>query len=776
MAGRRDVYDQALRQGNSAAWDQKWEHALAAYRRALEEFPGDASALEHLALAHVQLGQLDQALEMYRQSASADPTNPIPQEKIAEILERRGQSADAVRGYLASADLYLGRHEADKAIDDWVAASRLAPDNLLARSRLALGTERTGRVRQAVTEYLALAAILQKSGQNEKAGQAIEQGLRLAPGNTELLRAKAALQTSEVLAIPPPIRPRGTAPLVAPQAAVPPGPKEKESEVPATNPFELAQHTAITLIAELLFEAGQLTPAQPRAGLEDYDTGNNPSTSRDEMLPYLAQAVDAFSRGMAKETQTALERAIRVGCDHPAVHFALGAMLLGARDARGAVPSLQRAVDHPALSTGAHFGLGRAYRQLEQPYPSALHFLSALQQADLTTVPEEMRETLQRQYETFLEVDEPSQSASQWLESAQRVESLLSGAEWESRLRLARAQLDAESEGHGLLPLASMLAMGRPQALIEAMAYVDAALRRDLLKTAMEQALLALDQGPTYLPLHVRIAEIELREGRQEASISKLRVVARTYRIRGDKAQAARVLERILQLSPMDTGSRTELIELALAQDDVRTALSQYLDLGEIYSQLAEQDKARKAYETALTLIRPGGPDASWEIQLLYRLGDHYLQRLDWRSALQAYTRLMELDSSDERAASQVIGLLLKLRKPTEAQAVLDHLAQEWSRQGRQEQLLYWFEELVRLNPQDPTVRKKLAEGYQQRGRMPEAIAQLDALGEILIDSGRTPEAIQVVRAILALNAPGADGYRRLLQQLESGSAGTTRG
>jgi tetratricopeptide (TPR) repeat protein len=292
----------------------------------------------------------------------------------------------------------------------------------------------------------------------------------------------------------------------------------------------------------------------------------------------------------------------------------------------------------------------------------------------------------------------------------------------------------------------------------------------------MEQALLALDQGPTYLPLHVRIAEIQLREGRQEASISKLRVVARTYRIRGDKAQAARVLERILQLSPMDTGSRTELIELALAQDDVRTALSQYLDLGEIYSQLAEQDKARKAYETALTLIRPGGPDASWEIQLLYRLGDHYLQRLDWRSALQAYTRLMELDSSDERAASQVIGLLLKLRKPTEAQAVLDHLAQEWSRQGRQEQLLYWFEELVRLNPQDPTVRKKLAEGYQQRGRIPEAIAQLDALGEILIDSGKTPEAIQVVRAILALNAPGADGYRRLLQQLQSGSTGTTRG
>ena len=121
MPGRREVYEQALRQGNSAAWDQKWEHAIAAYRRALEEFPGDATALEHLGLAYVQNGQLDLALTAYQQAATADPSNPIPQEKMSEILERKGRAPEAIRGYMAAAELYLGRHEGDKAMDDWLA-------------------------------------------------------------------------------------------------------------------------------------------------------------------------------------------------------------------------------------------------------------------------------------------------------------------------------------------------------------------------------------------------------------------------------------------------------------------------------------------------------------------------------------------------------------------------------------------------------------------------------------------------------------------------------
>ena len=448
MPGRREVYDQALRQGNSAAWDQKWEHAIAAYRRALEEFPGDATALEHLGLAYVQNGQLDLALTAYQQAATADPSNPIPQEKMSEILERKGRAPEAIRGYMAAAELYLGRHEGDKAMDDWLAAARLAPENLLARSRLALSFERTGRTLHALTEYLALAAILQKNNQRDKALQAVDQAIRLQPANQQVARARAALQAGETLAVPPPLRLRGTAPLVPPKPAPAPAPigepGPKPEEEPPANAFEDAQLQALAILANLTFESTREPAAARRAGLEEFDRDATADEggSHDEVLVQLAKAIDAFARGSQQEACGALERSIRAGCDYPAAHFMLGALRLALGEPARAVPALERAVDSPELGMGAHYGLGFALGRLNQSFKAVGHYLAALRIADMRTVAAEQRDALQRQYETFFEVDEKSQDAAKWQESCERIESLMSGVDWESRLRLARAQLD----------------------------------------------------------------------------------------------------------------------------------------------------------------------------------------------------------------------------------------------------------------------------------------------------------------------------------------------
>jgi tetratricopeptide (TPR) repeat protein len=778
MPGRREVYDQALRQGNSAAWDQKWEHAIAAYRRALEEFPGDGTALEHLGLAYVQNGQLDLALTSYQQASTADPSNPIPQEKIAEILERKGRSSEAVRGYIAAAELYLGRHEGEKAIDDWLAAARLAPENLLARSRLALALERTGRTLHAITEFLALAAILQKNKQRDKALQAIDQAIRLQPANQEVGRARAALQAGEALAVPPPLRLRGTAPLVPSKPAAAPAPSEeagrKPEEEPPANPFEAAQLQALAILANLTFESSREPVVVRRAGLEEFDRepAGQESTSHNEVLVQLAKAIDSYARGSQQEACGSLERAIRAGCDYPAAHFMLGALRLALGEPARAVPTLERAVDSPELGMGAHYGLGFALCRLNQSYKAIGHYLAALRMADLRTVAAEQRDSLQRQYETFFEVDEKSQDAAKWQESCERIESLMSGVDWESRLRLARAQLDSQSDGQGVVPLAAMLSLGRPQELIEAMAHVESALRRGFMRTAMEEAMFALSHGPSYLPLHQRIAEIQLREGMQDAALQKLRVIARTYVVRGEKPEAGRVLERILQLNPMDIAARLELIKLLTSQGDLRGALSQSLDLGETYSQLADQENARQCYEGALQLARENRVDPSWQIQLLYRLGDLHLQRLDWRSALVSFSQLHQLDPSDERASTQVVELLLRLRRTAEAQSTLDSIVAEWNSQGRAEQVVTWLEELVRLRAETPMLRQKLAEIYLQRGRITEAVAQMDALGEIHLDAGHTKEAIAVVRAIVGLNPPGVEEYRTLLKKLEGAGGG----
>ena len=45
MAGREDIYQKAMSEGHSAAWDQQWDQAAVAYQKALAEFPDHAFSL-----------------------------------------------------------------------------------------------------------------------------------------------------------------------------------------------------------------------------------------------------------------------------------------------------------------------------------------------------------------------------------------------------------------------------------------------------------------------------------------------------------------------------------------------------------------------------------------------------------------------------------------------------------------------------------------------------------------------------------------------------------
>jgi tetratricopeptide (TPR) repeat protein len=776
MPGHREVYEQALRQGNSAAWDQKWEQAITAYQRALTEFPGDPVAMDHLGLAFMQSGQLDQASSVYQEAIRADPHNPIPHEKIAEILERGGRVVESVQLRLSAAELFLASREADKAIDNWLAAARLVPENMVARSRLALAFERTGQVKQAVTEYLALAAIMQRARQPEKSMQAVEQGMKILPDSPELARARAALKSGKMLAIPPPYKPGMTGMLVPPSGMTPepaaPAPRQSANLEPkSANPQDAAQKKAMAVLAEKLFEADKDTFDHRRVSIDQFQRGEEKTdSSHADQNRYLALAIDAYSRQQHQEAMQYLDRAFHVGFEHPAASFLFGTLQLAEGLLEPAILSLQKAVEHPDLSMGSHYILGRAYRDSGKPYQSAIHFLSALRQADMNTLPEDQRDALQRTYEAFLEVPESEQEPDQWNQTGERIESLLTSPDWESRLRLARAQLDAQSDSPGTSPLAEMLSLGKPQALIEAMGYLDAAVQRGMWRTAMEQAMLALDHGPTYLPLHLRITEIQLKEDKQTEALAKLALIARTYRIRGETLQSAKTYERILQINPMDVNSRTELITLQVQQGDIRSALSFYLDLADVYTQMADLEGARQTYESALMLAVRNNADKSWQIQLLYRLGDLYMQRLDYRAALQTFQRLQQLDPTDEKAGTQLVDMMMRLGKTSDAQNLIDSVIREWTRLGRQDQVLAWLEELVRVRPEEALLRRKLAETYQQRGRIAEAIGQLDALGDAQIEAGNIPEAILTVRSILSLRPPNAEGYQDLLQKLESGS------
>ena len=84
MPGSEDVFQKAMNQGHSHAWDQEWGKAVVSYRKALEVIPDHPKALSSLGLALLQSQQYDEALQIYKRVAEFTPTDPVPFERIAQ--------------------------------------------------------------------------------------------------------------------------------------------------------------------------------------------------------------------------------------------------------------------------------------------------------------------------------------------------------------------------------------------------------------------------------------------------------------------------------------------------------------------------------------------------------------------------------------------------------------------------------------------------------------------------------------------------------------------
>src|SRR5215510_8566738 len=111
MPGREDIFLKAMNDGHSAAWDQEWDKAIAAYRRALQESPDHPKALNSLGLALYQVGKIEEALQIYVNVARISKDDPVPMEKVAQISERTGDLKTAMDAAMRAGDLFLQQRD-----------------------------------------------------------------------------------------------------------------------------------------------------------------------------------------------------------------------------------------------------------------------------------------------------------------------------------------------------------------------------------------------------------------------------------------------------------------------------------------------------------------------------------------------------------------------------------------------------------------------------------------------------------------------------------------
>jgi tetratricopeptide (TPR) repeat protein len=153
-------------------------------------------------------------------------------------------------------------------------------------------------------------------------------------------------------------------------------------------------------------------------------------------------------------------------------------------------------------------------------------------------------------------------------------------------------------------------------------------------------------------------------------------------------------------------------------------------------------------------------------VQILHKIGDISMQRVDWRKATAAYERIKALSPDDEQVRTYLFDLYQKQGQTKKALAELEELVEYYEAKKQSQKALNILKDAIQLRPQEMTLKALLARVYVQQGMKSEAVAELDALGEMQLEAGLRDEAVQTVQQIIALEPANVEAYRQLLDHI----------
>ncbi len=539
------------------------------------------------------------------------------------------------------------------------------------------------------------------------------------------------------------------------------------------DPIAEARKHAISRLAEILFDLSEeigSTSIPSKRGMQAIVQGSgqtdNQQSERSKIMQHISLAVDAQTQERREQAAEELEMALAAGFTEPSLYFDLGLLRSKTERLESALRHLQIAVKHKDYGIGSRLLMAQILHKLGRIPESAVEYLEALKLADSEVVPPEQSAEIRQLYEPLIEAQSQQTEPVKLEQICNNIDVLLMRPNWRAEILQAREQLPKFDDG--ILPLAEILIQAQSGQVIDAVGKVRKLARAGHLRSAMDEAFDSFTFAPTYLPLHTLVGDLLIQEGRSQDAITKYGVVAQAYSVRGEAAQAISLLRRIVQIAPMDLSARSNLIDQLAARGLVDEAIGEYLDLADIYYRLAELDMARKTYTTALRLAQQGGGNREWSVKLLQRMADIDMQHLDWRQAVRVFEQLRTLEPDDFSVRKNLIELNLRLSQSPQARAELENFLTHLEDTGRRSEIIAFLEDLVEENPKATLLQRTLAEEYRLANRVPEAVAQLDVLGEEMLNTGDKEGAAQIIEAIIAMNPPNQAKYRTLLTKIQA--------
>ncbi|MCA9979566.1 MAG: tetratricopeptide repeat protein, partial [Anaerolineales bacterium] len=515
-------YKEAGHKGRSLIWEQRWEDAVRAFQIAISGLPNEPDLYDGLATAYRGLNELDKALENYQMAARLSKGEAIYMEQVADVQEQLGQHKSAAQTYMVLGEMKLRDRRLDEAVDRWLMAASLDPGLLKVHQRLAAVYARQKQIEQAVNEYMTVARLLEKQNDPGRALEACQSALKLDSRNPDVRTAIELLQHGERAfadeqEIADAVRPRRLETLLG---------EEKPKRRIITTAVE-AQRLARERLAEEIFA----------------DTGLGDEMARMQRMTLISQALDYQTRGLLNEAIDGYEQAIRTGLNSTAAYYNLGLLYLERNLHDKAQNAFNRAVEDPAYRLGSHFGLMEVYRAKGDLGEAVRNGILVLREVDLATLPASKHGRAQELY-TSLEQDLLGLNASdKTINFCNALIDFLGVEKWQAQVSASRERLNRMAGDGDLMIMGDILTAGSSQVL-ELLYQAQEHSRAGLYATAMEEAYRAIGLSPNYLPAHMQMADLLLKQQRVSAATQKFLVLGRAYQTRGDLNGAFHAFER----------------------------------------------------------------------------------------------------------------------------------------------------------------------------------------------------------------------------------------
>ena len=204
---------------------------------------------------------------------------------------------------------------------------------------------------------------------------------------------------------------------------------------------------------------------------------------------------------------------------------------------------------------------------------------------------------------------------------------------------------------------------------------------------------------------------------------------------------------------------------MALNRAQIFKAADKYIRSGKVEKAIAEYEKwvaaNRKDWNTIRQIgdlyARIGRNDEA--IKKYAQIADYYRQDGFNVRAIATHKMILRLDPQNETAMRNLAELQVIQGLLMEAKAQYQALVELYAKSGHKRQATEVFKKLAEIDPSDLKVRYKFAEFLEREGKVEEAVAEYVGIADEFINKGLVAEAIQIMEKGLRI-----DNASRLLR------------